>query len=166
LGIVTSYSRPRTSNDNPYSEALFRTCKYCPAYPAHGFASLDEARRWVRQFVQGYNHDHRHSGIRFVTPAQRHRGEDQAILAHRQVVYAQARDRHPERWSGDLRNWQPIGEVCLNPAAALPDPMPQVGASTPTEKMTPPEGVARPGESPRRVAAGCGVQPREFTPHR
>ena len=165
LGIATSYSRPRTSNDNPYSEALFRTCKYCPAYPAHGFASLDEARGWVQRFVQGYNHDHRHSGIRFVTPAQRHRGEDQAILAQRQAVYAQARARHPERWSGDLRNWQPIAEVCLNPAAAVPDPMPQAGASTPTEKMTPPEGVARLGESPRRVAAGCGVQPRKFTPH-
>ncbi len=81
LGISTSYSRPRTSNDNPYSEALFRTCKYCPAYPARGFASLEEARAWVQHFVQGYIHEHRHSGIRFVTPAQRHQGQDPAILA-------------------------------------------------------------------------------------
>lgn len=121
LGIATSYSRPRISNDNPYSEALFRPCKYCPAYPAQGFASLDEARAWMRQFVSGYNDGHLHSGIRFVTPQQRHEGLDQAILAQRQVVYEQARRRHPERWSGALRNWQPITEVWLNPSAEVVD---------------------------------------------
>lgn len=117
LGISTSYSRPRTSNDNPYSEALFRTCKYCPAYPAQGFASLDQARAWVQQFVQGYNREHRHSGIHFVTPEQRHQGHDGAILANRQTVYEQAKARHPERWSGPIRNWQPVTEVWLNPSA-------------------------------------------------
>ena len=122
LGIATSYSRPRTSNDNPYSEALFRTCKYCPAYPAQGFASLDEARAWMQQFVSGYNTVHCHSGIRFVTPQQRHDGLDQAILAQRQAVYEQARARHPERWSGNLRNWQPITEVWLNPSAEVAEP--------------------------------------------
>lgn len=121
LGIATSYSRPRTSNDNPYSEALFRTCKYCPAYPAESFASLEEARAWMQRFVDGYNTVHRHSGIRFVTPQQRHEGLDQAILAHRQAIYEQARARHPERWSGGLRNWQPITEVWLNPSAELID---------------------------------------------
>lgn len=121
LGISTSYSRPRTSNDNPYSEALFRTCQYCPAYPAQGFAGLEEARLWMQQFVQGYNHEHRHSGIRFVTPAQRHRGQDFAILAHRQAVYEQAREHHPERWSRSIRNWQPITEVWLNPSAEVID---------------------------------------------
>lgn len=121
LGISTSYSRPRTSNDNPYSEALFRTCKYCPAYPARGFASLEEARAWMQQFVAGYNHEHYHSGIRFVTPAQRHQGQDSAILAQRQRVYEQARARHPERWSGSIRNWQPITEVWLNPSAEVID---------------------------------------------
>jgi transposase InsO family protein len=80
LGISTSYSRPRTSNDNPYAEALFRTCKSCPAYPAQDFASLEEARAWMQQFVQGYHQEHCHSGIRFVTPAQRHQGQDPAIL--------------------------------------------------------------------------------------
>ena len=119
LGVSTSYSRPRTSNDNPYSEALFRTCKYCPAYPARGFASLHEARAWLQQFRKGYNHEHRHSGIRFVTPAQRHQGQDQAILVQRQAVYEQAMVRHPERWSGPLRNWQPITEVWLNPSATV-----------------------------------------------
>ena len=121
LGIATSYSRPRTSNDNPYSEALFRTCKYCPAYPAEGFTSLEEARAWMQRFVDGYNTVHRHSGIRFVTPQQRHEGLDQAILAHRQAIYEQARARHPERWSGGLRNWQPITEVWLNPSAEVID---------------------------------------------
>lgn len=121
LGIATSYSRPRTSNDNPYSEALFRTCKYCPAYPAQGFASLEEARAWMPGFVADYNTVHCHSGIRFVTPQQRHDGQDQAVLAQRQAVYEQARARHPERWSGTLRNWQPITEVWLNPSAEVID---------------------------------------------
>jgi putative transposase len=129
LGISTSYSRPRTSNDNPYSEALFRTCKYCPAYPAQGFASLEEARAWMQQFVHGYNHEHRHSGIRFVTPAQRHQGQDPAILAQRQTVYEQARERHPERWSGPIRNCQPITEVWLNPSAEVID-IPVRGSQT------------------------------------
>ena len=121
LGIATSYSRPRTSNDNPYSEALFRTCKYCPAYPTPGFAGLEEARAWMQQFVYGYNHEHCHSGIRFVTPQQRHSGQDQAILAQRQAIYEQARARHPERWSRAIRNWNPITEVWLNPTAGVID---------------------------------------------
>lgn len=119
LGVSTSYSRPRTSKDNPFSEALFRTCKYRPAYPDRGFASLAEARTWMQQFVQGYNQEHRHSGIQFVTPEQRHQGHDGAILANRQTVYEQARVRHPERWSGPIRNWQPVTEVWLNPSAAV-----------------------------------------------
>lgn len=115
LGITPSYSRPRVSNDNAYSESLFRTLKYCPSWPSQGFATLDEARRWVRQFVDGYNHRHCHSKLKFVTPSQRHRGEDQAILARRHEVYQAAKVRRPERWSGNTRNWQPIGPVTLNP---------------------------------------------------
>lgn len=121
----TSYSRPRTRNDNPYSEALFRTCKYCPAYPAEGLASLEAARGWMPGFVAGYNTVHRHSGVRWVTPQQRHDRQDQAILAQRQAVYEQARARHPERWSGALRNWQPISEVWLNPSAEVVDSTPR-----------------------------------------
>jgi transposase InsO family protein len=119
LGISTSYSRPRTSNDNPFSEALFRTCKYCPAYPDQGFGSLAETRTWMQQFVPAYNQAHRHSGIQFVTPEQRHQGHDGAILANRQTVYEQAKARHPERWSGPSRNWQPVTEVWLNPSAEV-----------------------------------------------
>lgn len=166
LGISTSYSRPRTSNDNPYSEALFRTCKYRPDYPVQGFASLDQARLWMRQFVHGYNQAHCHSGIRFVTPAQRHQGQDFAILAQRQTVYEQARERHPERWSGTIRNWTPITEVWLNPTAEVRDPKPAATTAMPSEPMGPPCGAACPGKSPHRVAAGCGGHPREVTPHR
>lgn len=115
LGIEPSYSRPRVSDDNAYSESIFRTCKYRPDYPLHGFADVDAARHWVWQFVQWYNGEHRHSGIRYVTPLQRHRGEDRAILKARERLYEQAKARRPHRWSGSTRNWQPIGEVWLNP---------------------------------------------------
>ena len=115
LGVIASFSRPRVSNDNPFSEALFRTRKYTPRWPTRGFATIDEARAWVQSFVQWYNTEHRHSAIRFVTPDQRHRGEDKALLAERHRVYQRARAAHPERWSGRTRNWQPIGSVWLNP---------------------------------------------------
>ncbi|WP_339491645.1 IS3 family transposase [Pseudomonas sp. EA_15y_Pfl2_R67] len=115
LGITPSRGRPRVSNDNPYSESLFRTLKYCPQWPVDGFASLDVARAWVRDFIRWYNHEHRHSRIRFVTPAERHRGQDHQILARRHELYEQAREKRPERWSGQTRNWEPIGMVLLNP---------------------------------------------------
>ena len=115
LGVKPSYSRPRVSDDNAYAEALFRTAKYRPEFPASGFADLDQARSWARKFVHWYNHDHRHSGIRYVSPAQRHAGADTAILARRHEVYSAARQRHPRRWSGPTRNWTPIGAVTLNP---------------------------------------------------
>ncbi len=105
----------RVSNDNPYSESLFRALKYCPQWPAHGFASLDAASAWVRDFIAWYNHQHRHSRIRFVTPAERHRGDDKAVLAKRHVVYEAARKKRPERWSGKTRNWEPVDAVMLNP---------------------------------------------------
>lgn len=120
LGITPSRGRPRVSNDNPYSESLFRTLKYCPQWPKDGFADLDAARSWVRDFIRWYNHEHRHSRIRFVTPAQRHRGEDHEVLAKRHALYQQARGQHPHRWSGATRNWQPIGAVTLNPEREQP----------------------------------------------
>jgi transposase InsO family protein len=86
LGVQSSYSRPRVSDDNPYSEALFRTLKYRPEWPSSGFVSLEAARDWVQNFVDWYNNKHRHSKINFVTPAQRHRGEDKVILEKRELV--------------------------------------------------------------------------------
>jgi transposase InsO family protein len=115
LGVKPSYSRPRVSDDNAYAESLFRTAKYRPEFPAHGFASLDEARAWAADFVRWYNIDHRHSGIRYVSPQQRHAGEHKAILQARQALYLQARQRNPARWSGPTRNWSCIEAVTLNP---------------------------------------------------
>lgn len=115
LGIMASFSRPRVSNDNPFSEALFRTCKYRPGYPKHGFETIKDARDWVSQFVHWYNDMHRHSAICFVTPNQRHRGEDRQILEHRKQVYEKAKSLNTNRWSGSTRNWDYIEHVWLNP---------------------------------------------------
>ncbi len=115
LGVVASFSRPSVSDDNPYSESLFRTLKYTPAWPGQPFADIEAARKWVHAFVRWYNAEHRHSAIRFVTPEQRHRGEDHQLLAHRKALYEHARARNPQRWSGPTRNWSPIEQVWLNP---------------------------------------------------
>jgi len=115
LGITPSYSRPRVSNDNPFSEALFRTCKYRPDWPGNGFATKAEAQTWVKSFTRWYNGMHLHSAIRFVTPNARHAGLDRETLANRAVLYAKARTQKPERWSGTARNCQPAGPVWLNP---------------------------------------------------
>jgi transposase InsO family protein len=115
LGVKPSYSRPRVSDDNAFVESLFRTAKYRPEFPDKGFVDLDEARDWAARFVHWYNHQHMHSGIRYVSPAQRHDGRDHAILAARHALYLQARERHPRRWSGATRNWTPIAAVTLNP---------------------------------------------------
>ena len=119
LGVTASCSRPRVSTDNACSEARFRTCKYVPNWPTCGFATIDAARTWVQGFVRWYNLEHRHSALRFVTPDQRHRGEDRPLRVERHRVYGTARaahpERHPERWSGNTRNWQAVGSVWLNP---------------------------------------------------
>lgn len=115
LGVTPSYSRPRVSDDNAFAEALFRTAKYRPSFPAHGFDDLDAARAWAAEFVRWYNHEHQHSGIRYVSPAQRHAGEDTAVLAARHRVYTDAKTRNPRRWSRHTRNWTPVGAVTLNP---------------------------------------------------
>jgi transposase InsO family protein len=115
LGIVPSFSRPHVSDDNPYSEALFRTLKHTPAYPQLPFADLASADRWVARFVAWYNGEHRHSAIRYVTPDERHEGRERSVLAKRHALYERARDANPERWSRSTRNWSPVGLVILNP---------------------------------------------------
>ena len=115
LGIVPSFSRPRVSDDNAYSEALFRTLKYRPEYPSVPFESLEEAQMWMSEFEKWYNHEHKHSGIKFVSPASRHYGEDEIILLRRKEVYEEAKKRNPGRWSNGIRNWVRITEVRLNP---------------------------------------------------
>ncbi|MEO7041392.1 MAG: IS3 family transposase [Gemmatimonadaceae bacterium] len=115
LGMLASFSRPGVSNDNPFSESLFRTLKYRPEYPGKPFASIEAARTWVASFVRWYNTQHLHSSIRFVTPDDRHAGREAQILAARQAVYEAARTERPDRWSGPVRNWEPVAEVYLNP---------------------------------------------------
>jgi putative transposase len=115
LGVKRSYSRPRVSDDNAFAESLFRTAKYRPEFPVRGFADLESARQWAAAFVRWYNHEHRHSGIGYVTPAQRHAGEDHSILAARHELYRLARANNPARWSRHTRDWSAAGPVTLNP---------------------------------------------------
>lgn len=115
MGVMPSFSRPSVSNDNPYSEALFRTAKYRPQYPQQAFQSIEQARRWVIWFVDWYNNQHRHSAIKFVTPEQRHAGQDAQILAKRSALYERAQAKNPIRWTRNTRDWTPVEQVLLNP---------------------------------------------------
>jgi transposase InsO family protein len=156
LGIKPSYSRPRVSDDNAFAEALFRTVKYRPEFPSKGFADLDAARQWTVRFVQWYNHEHRHSGIRYVTPAQRHAGQDRPLLEGRHAVYQDARDRNPRRWSRRTRSWTPVTAVTLNPER---DTLVQAARSQIqlSGSIGTPAFPSRPGNtSPRRATQGMG----------
>lgn len=115
LGITPSRSRPRVSNDNAFIESLFKTLKYRPSFPAAGFIDLNASREWVQSFVAWYNYEHRHSALKYVTPEQRHTGEATRILADRKSVYQNAKAQHPERWSGNIQNFDLPKEVHLNP---------------------------------------------------
>ena len=115
LGVLRSFSRPRVSNDNPYSESLFRTVKYRPDHPRRPFRSQEETCSWACAFVDWYNHQHRHSSIRFVTPDQRHSGQAVELCRQRARVYEQARQRHPRRWSRGTRCWRQPRVVWINP---------------------------------------------------
>jgi len=115
LGIVPSFSRPGVSDDNPFIESFFRTTKYAPTYPDY-FQDINDARAYFEKFIYWYNEQHRHSGIKFVTPAQRHRREDVVILQKRNAVYENAKLEFPQRWNGRAtRNWDWIESVSLNP---------------------------------------------------
>jgi transposase InsO family protein len=168
LGIAPSHSRPRVSDDNAYAEALFRTAKYHPDFPAAGFADLAAARQWAADFAHWYNHEHRHSGIRYVTPAQRHAGEDRPLLAARHALYQQARETNPRRWSGPTRDWTPIGAVTLNPErdrVVAADTQHLLSGSTgePAFPSRPgvPAATARSGGDGRRGAARSHAQQSE-----
>lgn len=115
LHIATSHSRPSVSDDNPFIESLFKTIKYRPKHPLTAFETLAQARAFADQLLTWYNTEHRHSQVRFVTPEQRHTGQDIKILERRKQVYERARQRHPERWSGTTRNWTRVDRVTLNP---------------------------------------------------
>ena len=114
LGISLSFSRPRVSNDNAYAESWFRTMKYHQSYPVRRFRDLLSVRAWVDGFVDWYNAEHRHSGIKYVTPNQRHYGEADAICTIRQQTYEQARQQHPRRWARSPRDWSQPQIVQVN----------------------------------------------------
>jgi putative transposase len=115
LGITKTHSRPYTSNDNPFSEALFKTTKYRPEFPEH-FGSLPAALAFGRLFFPWYNTTHRHSGIGFLTPEMVHYGRSAAVLQARSATLARAFEVHPERFKG--RRPQPprlLPAVWINP---------------------------------------------------
>lgn len=117
LGVTTSFSRPRVSEDNPYSESLFKTLKYRPSYPGR-FDSIASAKEWVANFVNWYNYEHRHSGIGYVTPHQRHTGADKGIFKQRNLTYENAKNSCPQRWSGSRKEWSYTEKVRLGGSKA------------------------------------------------
>ncbi len=115
LGVIPSFSRPSISNDNPFSESLFKTMKYVPAYPVNGFNTIEEAREWVERFTDWYNNIHLHSNIKYVTPKTKHEGKDKEVLSKRHKVYQDAFQFNPFRWiNGKTRDWMPTAEVSIN----------------------------------------------------
>jgi len=115
LGIIKTFNRPSVSNDNSYSESLFKTLKYQLQNPLGAFQSLEEASKWAGNFVKWYNEEHLHSGIKYVTPNQRFRGEDKDILKMRANLYKKAMTKKPSRWINKItKNWNRIESVFLN----------------------------------------------------
>ena len=117
LGVIKSFSRAQVSDDNPYSESLFRTMKYRPGYPTKPFKDVEAAREWVQDFLQWYNTEHLHSEISFMSPESRHNGLDTEVLKKREEVYKAARAANPLRWSGQTRDWSRVAQVSLNPVS-------------------------------------------------
>lgn len=121
LGVTRSHSRPKVSNDNPYSESQFRTTKYSADYPER-FDSLAHAREWMDAFIAYYNHDHRHSGIGLHTPASVHFGTAEEVRDQRAVALAEAYERHPERFARRPRPPEIPGKVWINDPAKRREP--------------------------------------------
>lgn len=108
-------------NDNPYAESIFKTLKYRPNFQPKGFETLTQARLWVNRFVKWYNNEHKHSGLNFLSPIERHDGLDKEIFEKRIAVYEAAKSKHPERWTKDIRNWSLEDKVFLNPERVARD---------------------------------------------
>lgn len=121
LGVLSSYSRPRVSNDTPFSRAQFKTLKYRPGYPQDGFKTIEDAREWVLNFVNWYINKHYHSGLKFLTPNSRHNGQDDKIMKKRKKVYESARKLNPQRFNKGIRKWESPKAVALNPTDKIKD---------------------------------------------
>jgi putative transposase len=166
LGVVKTHSRPQVSNDNPFSEAQFKTVKYHPSCPER-FGSVADARAWARELFAWYNHDHHHTGIGLLPPAVVHQGKAAEVMAKREEVMKAAYSAHPERFvRGTPRVPQVPQAVWINPptvqtvervvvAAIETDPTIQVlpsggsgsrGNSGAALDATPPDGDAESDE--------------------
>lgn len=169
LGVEKSHSRPYVSNDNPFSEAAFKTAKYHPSTPER-FSNLEEGRVWARELFAWYNHEHHHSGLALLTPAQVHQGLTDRVLAARKRVLVAAYAKHPERFvRGEPSPAQPPSEVWINPPATpaatsvsvASNPAPDLpllgglsrGNSEAALDRPPVSGYAGPGEAHKPVAA-------------
>ena len=131
LGVKRSHSRPRVSNDNPFSEAQFKTTKYHPTFP-ECFEDLGHARRFCRVYMAWYNEDHHHTGLALLTPSTVHRGRTKEVLSTRQAALDVAYNAHPERFvMGPPRTPWPPREVWINPP---PEP-------APTDAQQPTKGI-------------------------
>jgi len=118
LGVVKTHSRPHVSDDNPFSEAHFKTLKYRPGYPDR-FGSIQDARRFCQGFFPWYNHQHRHSGLSLITPATVHYGQAAQLIAKRQIILDTAYQRHPERFVRRPPRHPSLPEaVWINPPAS------------------------------------------------
>ena len=158
LGVTKTHSRPQVSNDNPFSEAQFKTVKYHPSTPER-FGSIADARAWARELFQWYNHAHHHTGIELLTPATVHHGQAPAVLAARQEVLRAAYQAHPERFvRGEPRRAEVPAAVWINPPVTEPaNPPPIFDAATElTVEIQPPVGP---------VASGrCALSPLDTGP--
>ncbi len=105
LGVIPSFSRPRISDDNPYSESLFKTLKYAAGFLKY-FKDLFHSRNWMVDFIGWYNEQHRHSGINYITPNPRHSGIGEEIILKRNQTLAAAYSRNPERWCRKPAVWE------------------------------------------------------------
>lgn len=157
LGVTKSHSRPHTSDDNPFSEAQFKTLKYRPDYPER-FESLAQAHQWAKGFFDWYNNEHRHSRLGLMTPAAVHWGLDQQLTLQRQQVLQAAYAAHPERFVNGLPNPPQVPDaVWINPPLPADSP---ATAETAAETATHTEAItALPGDSSGAQAAsrvgGC-----------
>ena len=168
LGVTKSHTRPYTPNDNPYSEAQFKTMKYRPDFPGR-FGSLAEARAWAQAFFHWYNHQHRHSALGLLTPATVQQGLAQQVRAQRQEVLKQAYQAHPERFVGGEPTPPDLpAEVWINP----PEPVeakaePSQSARQPRRaEVTTPVAAATGAQTGSRGAAGPAERALEPGEHR
>lgn len=120
LGVAPSHARPHVSDDNPYSEAQFKTLKYRPDYPAR-FGSQADAVQWARGFFPWYNHEHHHTALALLTPADVHYGRAAVIIARREEVLRQAYERHPARFAKGVPHHPSLPTaVWINPPKPVP----------------------------------------------